>query len=70
MILLSSGKWIFGHICKTVIIIECYILAELVIWQFHFYFSKMLYHGLRGSASPALTATGLVNGKEQILTHI
>ena len=27
-----------------------------------------VYHGLRGSASPVLTATGLVNGKGQFLT--
>jgi len=30
--------------------------------------TSAIYHGLRGSASPVLTATGLVNGKCQILT--
>ena len=41
----------------------CYLAVSLLL-------SQMLYHGLRGSVSPALTATGLVNGKEQILTQI
>jgi len=29
---------------------------------------KIFYHGLRGSASPVLTATGFVNGRGQFLT--
>jgi len=35
-----------------------YLLTYLLI-----YVSVLFYHGLRGSASPVLTATGLVNGR-------
>jgi len=30
--------------------------------------SRLAYHGLRGSASPVLTATGFVNGRWQFST--
>jgi len=36
--------------------------------QSAFAFIKNQYHGLRGSASPALTATGFVNGRWQFST--
>ena len=32
------------------------------------YVFKMVHHGLRGSASPVLTATGFVNGRWQVST--
>jgi len=37
----------------------------LKIFQFYKCQSPFPYHGLRGSASPVLTATGLVNGRWQ-----
>ena len=44
--------------------------AEIGIFDGHFNIIhvSVIYHGLLGSASTVLTATGFVNGREQFLT--
>jgi len=44
--------------------------AEIGIFDgdFNIIHVSVIYHGLRGSASTVLTATGFVNGREQFLT--
>ena len=47
----------------------CFFVALIRNCTCHFWQKKLdKYHRLRGSASPVLTATGLVNGNGQIST--
>ena len=43
----------------------CCTVTNLVFWLQQ---TNKVYHGLRGSASPVLTATGFVNGRGQFST--
>ena len=47
--------------------LDLHYLAKQTDTELHL-FTQMLYHGLRGSASPVLTATGFVNGRWQFST--
>ena len=50
-------------LCLQLRIYNCGVLSDTSVFS-----DSLLYHRLRGSASPVLTATGFVNGKGQFLT--